>query len=87
MASKRKGSQGTDGVAAKQMSSSLLIYEDTNLYLDKDIKLNWKEVNETFTSAFGEDLDELQVYVNIHKSSLYRIACRYLVFPSADMIH
>lgn len=57
MASKRIGSQDTDGVAAgaavEQVSSSLSIYEDTNLYLDKDIKLKWQEVNETSTCTFG----------------------------------
>ena len=45
MASKRIGSQETDGIvngaAAEQVSSSLSIYEDTKLYLDKDIKLKW----------------------------------------------
>jgi hypothetical protein len=85
MASKRTGSQDTDGIAAgaavEQVSSSLPIYEDTKLYLDKDIKLKWQEVNETFTGTFGEDLEDRQVYVNIHKSGLYRIACRYPAFP------
>lgn len=28
-----------------------------------------------------------QVYVSIHKSDLYRIACRYPAFPCTDMIH
>ena len=79
MASKRTGSQDTDGnatiAAVEQMSSSLPIYEDTKLYLDKDMKLKWQEVNETFAVTFGEHLEDCQVYVNIHKSSLYRIAC------------
>jgi len=46
MASKRTGSQDTNGNAARatveQVSSSLSIYEDTKLYLDKDIKLKWQ---------------------------------------------
>lgn len=62
MASKRRGSQETDGVAAgtsiEQVSSSLPIYEDIKLYLDKDIKLKCQEVNETFTGTFGEDLED-----------------------------
>ena len=36
---------------------------------------------------FGEDFEDRQVYVNIHKSSLYRIACRYSVLPCTNMIH
>ena len=91
MASKREGSQDTDGVAAgttvEHVSSRMPIYEDAKLYLDKDIKLKWQEVNETFAGTFGEHLEDRQVYVNIHKSGLYWIACRYPVFPCADMIH
>ena len=75
MASKRTGSQDTDdittGAVAEQVSSGLPIYEDTKLYRDKDIKIKWQEVNETFTGTFWEDLEDLQVYVNIHKFGLY----------------
>ena len=63
------------------------IYEDTKLYLDKDIKLKWQEVNETFAGTFGEDLEDRQVYMNIHKYGLYQIAWRYPAFPCMDMIH
>ena len=56
MASKRVGSQDTNGNATgatvEQVSSSLPIYEDTKLYLDRDIKLNSQEVNETFAGIF-----------------------------------
>lgn len=57
---KRTESQDTSGVAAgrtvEQVSSSLSRYEDIKLYLDKEIKLKWQEVNEAFTNTFGEDL-------------------------------
>ena len=91
MASKREGSQDTDGVAigttVEQVSSSMPICEDTKLYLDKDAKLKWQEINEAFTSTFGEGLEDHQVYMNIHKFNLYWIACRYLAFPCTNMIH
>lgn len=55
MDSKRIGSQGTDGVACRvdieKVSSSVLIYRDTKLYLDEDIKIKWQEVNKTFTDT------------------------------------
>jgi len=63
------------------------IYKYTNLYLDKEIKMKWQEVNETFAGTFGEELEDHQVYVNIHKSNLYQISCRYPMFPCVDMIH
>jgi len=69
------------------VSSSLPIYENKKLYVDKDIKLKREEINATFASTFGEHLEDRQVYVNIHKFGLYWIACRYPAFPCADMIH
>ena len=91
MASKRAGSKDTDesatGVAVERVSASLPIYEDTKLILDKDIEFKWKEVNDPFSRTFGEDLEDRQVYVNIHNSNLYWIACRYLAIPCIDMIH
>ncbi len=91
MASKREGSKDTDGsatgVAIERVSTSFLIYEDTKLIVDKYIKMKWQEVNDAFASTFEEDLKDRQVYVNIHKSDLYRIACRYPVFPCVDKIH
>jgi len=65
----------------------LSIYEDTKMIIDKDIKLKWKEVNDAFSGTFREDLEDHKVYVNIHKTGFYQIACRYPAFPCADMIH
>lgn len=91
MASKISGSKDTDGSAVgavvEHVFARLPIYEDTKLFLDKDINMKWQEVNEAFTVTFGEDLEDHQVYVNIQKSGLYRIACRYPAFPCADMIY
>lgn len=70
MASKRVGSQDTGGnvvgAIVEQVPSSLPIYEDTKMFLDKDIKMKWKEVNEAFVGTFEEGLENYQVYVNIH---------------------
>ena len=74
MASKRIRSQDTDGMAtvavSEQVSSGVSIYEDTKLSLDKDIKLKWQEVNQTFTGTFGEYFEYPQVYVKIHEFGL-----------------
>lgn len=62
MVSKRVVSKNTDRsatiVVVEWVSTSLPIYEDTNLVLDKDIKLKWQEVNDAFSSIFGEDLKD-----------------------------
>jgi len=54
MASKRARSKDIErsatGAVVEQVSTCLPIYEDTKLFLDKDINLKWKEVNEAFTS-------------------------------------
>lgn len=90
-ASKGERSKDTDisetRVAVEEVSACLLIYEDNQLFLDKDIKLKWQEVNEEFAGTFGEDLKDHQVYVNIQKSNLYWIACRYPVLPCVNIIH
>jgi len=66
---------------------SLPIYKDTKLIIDKYIKMKWKEVNAIFLGTFGKDLEDYKVYVNIHKSGLYRIQCKYRAFPCTYMIH
>lgn len=75
MASKRAGSKDIDKSATREkverVSTSLPIYEDTKMILDKDIKLKWKEVNDAFAVIFREDLKDHQVYVNVHKYNLY----------------
>jgi len=91
MASKRARSKNTVGSetrdAIEQMSMGLPVYKDTKLVIDRDIKMKWQDINNTFSGTFEEDLENRSVYVNIHKSGLYLIACRYPTFPCADMIH
>lgn len=74
MASKRVGSKeinrSATSAAVERVSTSLPIYEDTKMIVEKDIKLKWKEVNDALSGTFGEDLEDRQVYVNIQKSSL-----------------
>lgn len=83
--------QDTDGnaprVTVERASSSLLIYEDTMLYIDKEIKLKWQEVNETFFGTFEEGLEQYEVYMNIDKYDMYQIAWKYPAIPCTDMIH
>lgn len=91
MASKIVGSKdivgSENGDSVEQVSMGLLIYADIKLVIDRDIKLKWQDINDTLSGTFEEDLEDCKVYVNVHKSSLYQIACSYLVFPCADMLH
>jgi len=64
----------------------LPIYEDTKLLIDKEIKIKWQDINNIFLGTFDENLEERRVYVNIHKSRFYQIACKYLKFPCTNMI-
>lgn len=66
---------------------SLLVYTDTHLFIEKDIKISWQDINTIFADGFEENLEDRQVYVNIHKLGLYKVACMYHVFPCADVIH
>ena len=66
---------------------SFLMYIDTHFFIKKDIKITWKDINTIFTCSFDENLEDRKVYVNIHKSRLYKVAFRYPVFPCVDVIH
>lgn len=91
MASKRVGSKGTiestSWDVVKQVYMNLPIYEDTKLFIDKEIKIKWQDINDIISDTFEENLENRRVYVNIHKSGLYRVACRCPTFPFVDMIH
>ena len=49
--------------------------------------MKWQDNNDTFSCTFEEDLEDHRVYVNIHKSSLYKIAYKYHVLPCVDLIY
>lgn len=58
IASKRARSNDTNDsttvATIERVSTSLLIYEDTKMIVEKYIKMKWKEVNDAFSSTFGE---------------------------------
>jgi len=90
LASNRVGSKDTNGSvtrdAIKRVSMIFMIYEDTKLIIDKDIKLKFQEINDSFLVTFLEYIEYCKVYVNIHKSGLYQIRCRCHAFPYADKL-
>lgn len=60
MASKRAGSKYTVESSNRDMveqgSMSFPVYTDTHMFIDKDIKITWKDINNTFSSNFEENL-------------------------------
>ena len=66
---------------------NLPVYAGTQLFIEKDIKITWQEIKDIFVGSFKEYLEDRQVYVNIHKSGLYRVACKYPAFRYVDIIH
>lgn len=60
MASKIGGSKDTNecatGDGVEQVSMSLHIYEDTNFFIETNINMKWKDINDTFSGTFEEDL-------------------------------
>ncbi len=71
----------------EQVLVSLLVYADTHLFIEKGMKLTWQEIEDIFAGDFKEDLEDRQVYVNIHRLGLHKVACMYPTFPCADIIH
>lgn len=91
MASKRARSKdivrSSTRDVVEQVSMSLLVYIETHMFIEKDIKITWQDINTIFTGNFEENLEDWQVYVNIHKSRLYKVACKYHTFLCTDVIH
>ena len=91
MASKRAGSKDTiessTGDVVQQVSMRFPVYIDTHFFIKNDLKIAWEEINTIFVGNFVENLEDRHVYVNIHKSGLYKVACRHPTFLCIDMIH
>ena len=91
MVSKRVGSkdivESNIGDVVEHVPMNLPIYADTKLFIENDMKITWQEIKDIFAYNFKEYFEYRQVYVNIHKLGLYRVACRYLAFPCVDIIH
>lgn len=91
MASKRATSKDTVessiGEAIEQVSLNFLVNADTHLFIEKGFELTWQEIKDIFAGDFNEDLEDQNVYVNIHWPSLHKVACRYPTFPCVEIIH
>jgi len=63
VASKRAGLKDTIGSATgetvEQVSMSFPVYEDTKLFIERDIMMKWQEINDTFSGTFEEDLEDV----------------------------
>lgn len=66
---------------------NVLVYIDTQLFIEKGMNLTWQEIKDIFVGDLKEDLEDRQVYISVHWSSLHKIVCRYLSFPCADIMH
>lgn len=49
------------------------------------MKITWQEIKDIFAGSSREDLEDRQVYVNIHRYNLHKVACRYPAFPCVDI--
>jgi len=74
MAFKRARSKDTTksstGDVVEKFSMSLPMYTYTHLFIEKDIKITWQDINTIFAGNFEENLEDRQVYVNIQKSGI-----------------
>lgn len=75
------------GDVVEQVLMNLPIYAHTQLLIENDMKITWQEIKDIFASSFKEDMEDRQVFVNIHKLGLYMVSCRYPAFPCTDTIH
>ena len=78
MASKREGSketiESTTGYVFEKVYMSFLIYEDTTLFIDKEINIKWKDVNDIFLGIFEdnlEDAESMSTYIGLACTRLH----------------
>ena len=55
------------GDVVEQVSMDLVFYANTQLFIEKDMKITWQEIKDIFARIFKEYLEDRQVYVKIHK--------------------
>lgn len=91
MASKRVAKKDTVKSSTREpvekVSVNLPFYADTQLFIKKGMKLTWQEIKDIFARDFKEDKEDWPVYIIIHRLGLHKVACRYLTFPSTNIIH
>ena len=65
---------------------SFPVHTKKNILIKKEINITWQDINTIFLEKFEENLEDQQVYVNIHKSGLYKVACKFPMFHFANVI-
>jgi len=54
------------------------IYANTQCFIDKTTEVTWSKICNTFMQEnFVEGLEDVYVYINIKKSRMHRITCRF----------
>lgn len=79
--------ESSTGEADEQVSVNFPVYADSQLFIDKDMKLTWQGIKDIFAGEFKEDLEDQHIYISVHESDLHKVACRYPTLPCADIIH
>lgn len=75
------------GKAIESNPVNFLIFSNTQLFIEKELDITWQKVNEVLSlKSFKIDLEDRQVYVDVQRSGLHKIACRYPIFPCADIV-
>ena len=87
MAPKRPASKVTteskNWEVLESMPLKFLVYS----YTQKESNITWQKVNEAFSArSLKVDLEDWQVYINVQKLGLHKVACKYRVFPCADNV-
>ena len=80
-------SEASTDETSKVTRPNVSIYADTQCFIDKGTQVNWRKINNTFMQdRFPGDVEYLHGYINIKKSKMHRITCRFSVIPCAKVI-
>lgn len=67
--------------------SNIPIYVDIECFTEKMTNVTWSKIYNMFMQdTFPKDLEDVHAYININKSRIHGIACKYLVMPCVEAI-
>lgn len=66
---------------------SIPIYANTHCFVDKTIEVTWSNIYNTFMKEkFPEDLEDVHAYINIKRSKIHKIECKFPVLSCIEAI-
>ena len=86
-AASKEASKNSTKEAVECSKPTIPILLDTYFFIDKSIKISWKDIKDAFIQKeFPENLEDREVYINIKRFKIHRVARIIVVLPCEKSI-